>query len=164
MANLLIDAVESSKHTKQEILLPSLYSLERENSWAEAVPATPDGRRAGKPFSENQSPVYGADKKGITAMLNSLAKLPFDRTPAGGLNLTFSENVDPKILEALVTTYFQKGGLHVGMTVLNRKTLQDAMKHPKKYKTLTVRMYGFSEYFVNLVEWQQLAVLNRTVY
>ena len=164
MANLLIDAVENANHTEQEILLPSLYSLERENSWAETVPATPDGRRAGSPFSENQSPVYGADKKGITAMLNSLAKLPFDRTPAGGLNLTFSSSVDPKILEALVTTYFQKGGLHVGMTVLNRETLQDAMKHPEKYKTLTVRMYGFSEYFVNLAEWQQLAVLNRTVY
>lgn len=164
MADLLIDAVENAKHTEQEILLPSLYSLERENSWAETVPATPDGRRAGKPFSENQSPVYGADKKGITALLNSLAKLPFARTPAGGLNLTFSSAVDPKILEALVTTYFQKGGLHVGITVLNRETLQDAMKHPEKYKTLTVRMYGFSEYFVNLAEWQQLAVLNRTVY
>lgn len=164
MANALIEAVESAKHTEQEILLPSFYSLERENSWAETVPATPDGRRAGKPFSENQSPVYGADKKGITAMLNSLSKLPFDKTPAGGLNLTFSSAVDPKILEALVTTYFQKGGLHVGMTVLNRETLLDAMKHPEKYKTLTVRMYGFSEYFVNLAEWQQLAVLNRTVY
>lgn len=164
MANLLIDAVEAAKHTEREILLPSLYSLERENSWAETVPATPDGRRAGKPFSENQSPVYGADKNGITATLNSLSKLPFHRTPAGGLNLTFSSAVDPKILEALVSTYFQKGGLHVGMTVLNRETLQDAMKHPEKYKTLTVRMYGFSEYFVSLAEWQQLAVLNRTVY
>ena len=164
IANCMIDAVENAEHTKQEVLMPSLYSLERENSWAENVPATPDGKRNGKPFSENQSPVYGADRSGITALLNSLAKLPFHKTPAGGLNLTFSSAVDPNVLQALVKTYFQMGGLHVGMTVLNRETLQDAMKHPEKYKTLTVRMYGFSEYFVNLAPWQQLAVLNRTVY
>ena len=80
------------------------------------------------------------------------------------MNLTFSATPEPAILEALVKTYFQKGGMHVGMTVLNRETLEDAMQHPEKYKTLTVRMYGFSEYFVGLAHWQQLAVLNRTVY
>ena len=164
MANLLVDAVERAEHTDKEIIMPSFYSLERENSWAEEIPATPDGRRSGKAFSENQSPVYGTDKNGITALLNSIAKLPFDRTAAGGLNITFSSNVEPEILEALVKTYFEKGGVHIGMTVLNRETLKDAMKHPEKYKTLTVRMYGFSEYFVNLAEWQQIAVLNRTVY
>lgn len=164
VANALVDAVNRSEHTEKEILLPSFYSLERENSWASDIPATPDGRRAGTRFSENQSPVYGADKKGITALLNSVSKLPFGRTAAGGLNITFSRAIEPDILQALVTTYFKLGGLHVGITVLNRETLEDAMKNPDKYKTLTVRMYGFSEYFVNLSEWQQIAVLERTVY
>ena len=138
--------------------------MERENSWAEEVPATPDGKRNGKAFSENQSPVYGADRNGITALLNSIAKLPFHRTAAGGLNLTFSAKVEPEILRALVKTYFQQGGLHVGTTVLNRETLLDAMEHPEKYRSLTVRMYGFSEYFVTLSPVQQIGVLNRTVY
>ncbi|MBQ8849399.1 MAG: hypothetical protein IJ011_03580 [Clostridia bacterium] len=164
MAEALIGAIESAEHTEREVLLPSFYSLERENVWAESIPATPDGRRAGKPFSENQSPVYGADRKGITALLNSLSKLPFEKTAAGGLNLNFSSKVEPSILQALCKTYFERGGLHIGMTVLDRETLKDAMAHPEKYKTLTVRMYGFSEYFVSLAEWQQLAVLNRTVY
>lgn len=164
MANLLIDAVEASRHTEKEILLPSFYSLERENSWAESVPATPDGRRSGEAFSENQSPVYGADRSGITALLNSVAKLPFYRTAAGGLNLTFSAKVEPCILQALVKTYFQRGGLHVGITVLNREMLLDAMEHPEKYRSLTVRMYGFSEYFTTLSPVQQIGVLNRTVY
>ena len=164
MANALVAAVERAKHEKNEIVLPSFYSLERDTSWAEEIPATPDGKRQGKAFSENQSPVYGADRNGITALLNSLAKLPFEKTAAGGLNLTFSAKVEPPILEALVTTYFQKGGLHVGTTVLNRETLKDAMKNPEKYRSLTVRMYGFSEYFVSLSPCQQLAVLHRTVY
>ena len=164
MAELLVQAVERAQHPTQELILPSFYSLERNNVWASEIPATPDGRRAGTPFSENQSPVYGADKNGITALLNSLAKLPLDKTAAGGLNLTFSAPVAPPILQALVKAYFQEGGLHVGITVLDRNTLRDAMQHPEQYRALTVRLYGFSEYFVNLPEWQQLAVLDRTAY
>ena len=146
------------------MIAPTFYSLERENAWASEIPATPDGRRNGQPFSENQSPVYGADKKGITALLSSLAKIPFRRTAAGGLNLTFSSAVKPEILGALIKTYFAGGGMHVGITVLDREVLLDAMKHPEKYRSLTVRMYGFSEYFITLPEWQQIAVLNRTAY
>ena len=164
MANLLIDGVEAARHEKNEILLPSFYSLQRENEWAAKTPAAPNGKRAGVAVSENQSPTYGADKSGMTALLNSLSKIPFSRTHAGGLNLTFSSEVEPAILRVLAETYFQKGGLHIGMTVLDRETLLDAMKHPEKYPALTVRLYGFSEYFISLPLWQQEAVLARTAY
>ena len=123
-----------------------------------------DGRKSGEPFSENQSPTYGADKNGITALLKSISKLPFERTAGGGLNLTFSQKVSSDVLKALILTYFSMGGLHVGISVIDRGTLQDAMVNPNKYKSLTVRLYGFSEYFVSLPEWQQIAVLNRTEY
>ena len=138
--------------------------MERDNSWSSKLGATPDGRKSGQPFSENQSPTYGADKNGITALLKSLSKLPLDRTVTGGLNLTFSQKVSSKILRALVISYFNMGGFHVGISVIDRKTLKDAMENPQKYKSLTVRLYGFSEYFVNLPKWQQIAVLNRTEY
>ena len=162
VAEVMIAAVERSAHEEKEILFPSLYSLERNNVWAPEIPATPDGRRSGTPISENQSPTYGADKRGVTALLNSLAKLPFEKTAGGGLNLTFSAPVSGDILQALTKTYFQKGGLHVGITVLDRSTLRDAMQHPEKYRSLTVRLYGFSEYFITLPPWQQQAVLERT--
>ena len=164
IAETMIAAVEASRHAENEILMPSFYSLERDTSWAPEIPATPDGRHAGTPFSENQSPVYGNDRNGITALLNSVSKLPFPKTAAGGLNLTFSQAVEPAILQALVQTYFQSGGLHVGITVVNRETLLDAMKRPEKYKTLTVRMYGFSEYFITLSPVQQHEILSRTAY
>ena len=164
MATVMIDAVERASHTPQELVLPSLYSLERNNAWASDIPATPDGRRAGTPFSENQSPTYGADRSGITTLLNSLARLPFERTAGGGLNLTFSFAVEPAVLQALVETYLAAGGLHVGITVVDPDVLRDAMRRPERYQSLTVRMYGFSEYFVGLPKWQQLAVLARTAY
>ena len=70
----------------------------------------------------------------------------------------------PEILQALVVSYFEMGGFHVGISVIDRETLKDAMENPDKYKSLTVRLYGFSEYFVSLPKWQQLAILNRTEY
>ena len=164
IGNVMIDAVEQSSHAENEVLIPSFYSLERDNAWASEILATPDGRKNGTPISENQSPTYGNDKSGITAMLNSLSKIPFERTAGGGLNLTFSSEVNPSVLGALVKTYFKKGGMHCGITVLNRETLKDAMVNPEKYKSLTVRLYGFSEYFICLPKFQQLAVLNRTTY
>jgi len=163
-ANVILDAVDSVEHKDNYYLIPGFYSLERENAWASEIGATPNGRKAGEPVSENQSPTYGADKKGITALLNSLSKLPFERTATGGLNLTFSSKISPENLEALVVTYFELGGFHIGISVINRDTLKDAMVNPDKYKSLTVRLYGFSQYFVSLPKWQQLAILNRTEY
>lgn len=164
IANVMLDAVQRVRHAANEVILPSFYSLERDNVWAADIPATPDGRISGEPFSENQSPVYGADRHGVTALLNSLSKIPFYRTAAGGLNLSFSSSVSPGVLKALAETYFGKGGLHIGISVLDKETLRDAMVHPERYRSLTVRLYGFSEYFVSLPAWQQLAVLNRTAY
>jgi formate C-acetyltransferase len=164
IGNIMVDGVEESSHLANEVVIPSFYSLERDNSWASQIMATPDGRKSSTPISENQSPTYGNDKSGITALLNSISKIPFARTGGGGLNLTFLSKVDANILNALCTTYFNKGGIHCGITVLDRQTLKDAMVNPDKYKSLTVRLYGFSEYFICLPKFQQLAVLNRTGY
>lgn len=160
-AETFLNAVDRLDLKENEYAIGGFYSLERDNTWK--VKATPDGRRDGEPFSENQSPTYGADRSGITALLKSLSKLPFDRTATGGLNLMFSQRVSAGNLKALSVSYFQLGGLHIGISVADAETLRDAMKHPDRYKSLTVRLYGFSEYFVSLPEWQQLAILNRTV-
>jgi len=162
--NAMADAVDQLEKRPNEYNIPGFYSLERDNSWCAEIGATPDGRLAGTPFSENQSPTYGADKKGITALLKSISKIPFSRAVGGGLNLTFSQAASKENLEALILSYFKLGGLHVGISVIDRDTLKAAMVNPEKYKSLTVRLYGFSEYFVSLPEWQQLAVLNRTAY
>lgn len=97
--------------------------------------ATPDGRKDGEPFSENQSPTYGADKNGITALLKSLSKLPFEKTATGGLNLTFSQNVSSDILKALVVSYFELGGLHIAIETCGFAS-DDMIKEISKYVDL----------------------------
>lgn len=161
---IMLDAADALDLKPNFFAVPGFYSLERDNLWSADIGATPDGRKAGEPFSENQSPTYGADKNGITALLKSLSCLPFERTVDGGLNLTFSRRLPPELLRGLVLSYFRMGGIHVGISVVDRAVLQDAMVTPEKYKSLTVRLYGFSEYFISLPEWQQLAILERTGY
>lgn len=162
-ANAFADAVDALKLGRGWFGLGAVYSLEREHRWAEQIPATPDGRLAGTPYSENQSPVYGTDTEGVTALLRSVSKIPFERLAAGGLNLTFSQPVKAETLRALYEGYFAMDGLHAGVAVLDRAQLEDAMTHPEKYPRLTVRMYGFSQYFVSLAPWQQLSIVNRTM-
>ena len=161
---IFLDAADELELKANYYAAPGFYSLERDNTWREQVGATPNGRLAGEPFSENQSPTYGADRQGLTALLKSLGRLPFDRTVTGGLNLTFSRNMTPENLQSLILAYFQMGGLHAGISIIDRDTLKDAMARPEKYQSLTVRLYGFSEYFVSLPVWQQLAILERTEY
>ena len=160
--NIFLDAVDALVLKENFYAMGGFYSLERENATCSDLGATPNGRKSGTPFSENQSPTYGADKKGITALLNSLSKLPFERAATGGLNVSFVGRQRPEILEALITSYFEMGGLHVGISIFDKEILLDAMEHPERYASLTVRLYGFSEYFVSLPKWQQLAILNRT--
>lgn len=162
--NAMLDVLDEVDWPNDYIPVGGFYSLCHHNTFGWVLCATPDGRMAGEPFSENQSPVYGTDKKGITALLTSLAKLPFHRTACGGLNLTFSSVVTPELLASLIESYFKMGGLHIAITVADRETLEAAMVSPEEYRTLTVRLFGFSEYFINVSKWQQKEIIGRTAY
>jgi formate C-acetyltransferase len=160
--NAVLDAMEEIDWPQGYVPVGGFYSLHHHNNFGWELCATPDGRMAGEPYSENQSPVYGTDRKGVTALLSSLAKLPFHRTPCGGVNLTFSSPVTPALLASIIESYFKMGGLHIAITVADRATLEAALANPQAYRTLTVRLFGFSEYFIHLSEWQQKEFLART--
>lgn len=160
-ANALIDAIDAVNLPESTYMIGDFYSLDRSYIYGKDLPATPDGRRYGEYISENQSPSYGVAVKGATAEFRSLSKLPFDRSGGGGYNLTLSTKLNNDTLQALIESYFELGGLHVGITYVSRAELEDAIAHPEKYKSLTVRLYGYSEYFTKMPHWQQIEYLER---
>lgn len=164
IGNMILDTLYSFETPARQILLAGFYSLDKHHGWGGALPATPDGRLAGEPVSENQSPVYGADKSGVTALLKSVTCLPLDKTVMGGLNIKFGSPVRPEIIGDLLTTFFRSGGMHAGFSLADRKTLEDAAAKPENHRSLCVRMYGFSEYFTSLSAREQAELINRTEY
>lgn len=161
VGDMLLDALYSRPTPEGQPLLAGFYSLERHHGWGRDLPATPDGRLAGEPVSENQSPVYGADREGVTALLRSMVALPTRRTVMGGLNVKFGTPVRAETLESLIATYFAAGGIHLGFSFADRQTLEDAAAHPGRHRSLCVRMYGFSEYFVSLSPQEQTELIHR---
>lgn len=128
--------------------------------------ATPDGRHAGQPLSENTSPYPGSCTKGLTAMFHSIAKLPLHRIHSGALNVrmhpkwTSGEEGLIK-LAALLRTYFDMGGLQAQLSFADVEELRDAQIHPERHRDLMVRITGYSAVFVDMAANAQDEIIRR---
>jgi len=126
--------------------------------------ATPDGRKAGEPISENQSPAPGRARKGLTAMFNSLLHIPFDRITGGPLNVLTSASMTrgkEELLGKALRTYLDRGGMQVQVSTVDKEVLLDAQVHPEQYRDLTVRITGYSAYFVDMSKGAQDEIIRR---
>ena len=133
---------------------------------------TPDGRRAGAPFGPGANPLHGRDTNGALAVMNSIAKLPFEQAE-DGISYTFSitpgtlgKTEDERVTNMvnMLDGYFRQTGHHINVNVFDRSLLLDAMDHPEKYPQLTIRVSGYAVNFTKLTREQQLDVVNRTIH
>ena len=131
--------------------------------------ATPDGRRTGEPLADGISPMQGVDTNGPTALLSSIAE-NMDQTqyPDGTLlNLklhptAFSNEGGFEKVQALMRSYFARGGMELQLNVISSDALRKAQKTPEEYQDLVVRVAGFSAYFVELTKTSQNDIISRT--
>ena len=132
----------------------------------------PDGRKAWTPLAPGANPSYGAEKSGLLASLNSVAKIPYVWA-LDGISNTQSMNPDAlghtedERVHNLVNAmdgYFDQGAHHLNVNVFSRETLEDIMEHPEKpeYANFTIRVSGYAVKFISLTREQQLDVISRT--
>lgn len=136
-------------------------------SFGRVCAATPDGRMAGDPFNDGTiSPMAGMDKRGPTAVLNSVSKVD----PLISWNHLFNQTFMPQYLTGhnaelfaqYLKTYADLGIHHIQFSVVNREILEEAQKHPEKYPNLMVRVAGFAAYFIDLDKNIQDSIIART--
>jgi len=160
------DAIDGRPNTRGGTYRINLLPTTVHVYFGSVIGATPDGRRAGMPLSEGISPVQGADRRGPTAVIKSVAKMDHVRTGGTLLNQKFT----PQLLQddgldkfvQLIRTFFKLGGHHVQFNVVDAATLRAAQKNPEQYRDLIVRVAGYSDYFCDLGQALQDEIIART--
>ncbi|MBQ8267589.1 MAG: glycyl radical protein, partial [Clostridia bacterium] len=160
--------LEQYKNPRGGMFQAGLYPVSANVPLGAQTGATPDGRPAYTPIADGVGPAAGRDVKGPTASANSVSKLDHYIASNGTL---FNMKFHPSALAgqsglesfvALVRGFFDQKGMHMQFNVVSRETLRDAQKNPEKYKSLVVRVAGYSALFTTLSRSLQDDIIART--
>lgn len=160
--------LEKYKNPRGGQFQAGMYPVSANVPLGEQTGATPDGRLANTPVADGVGPRSGYDVLGPTAAANSVATLDHGIASNGTL---YNQKFHPSALSGVaglqnfisyIRAYFDQKGMHMQFNVVDRDTLIDAQKHPEKYKSLVVRVAGYSALFTTLSRSLQDDIIKRT--
>lgn len=129
--------------------------------------ATPDGRCADEPYGTNYSPSLHVRNRGPLSVIRSFTLPDLSKTVNGG-PLTMEFHADSFLTEEgirsvalLVKVFVEKGGHQLQLNAVDVEVLKDAQLHPENYRSLIVRVWGWSAYFVELSREYQEQIIRR---
>ncbi len=145
--------------TGKPVILTFVYSPRA----ASILGATADGRNAHSGVAHGVGPACSSMKCGITAAINSIGKIPFDKFFGGASTMWDFDSawVNESIVEAVLKTFMEKGGQIFQGNTTPVEELIDAKTHPEDYENLMVRVGGYSARFINLEPDLQDEIINR---
>jgi formate C-acetyltransferase len=168
------DAVHKHRNSRGGKINPGMFCVSANVGIGMWQAATPDGRRAHEPVSNNLGPVHTKigchDYTGPTAMAASAGKIDQMRANNGTLlNVRFSPGcvageVGRDNLVDFIDTYFRFKGFEVQFNIVDQQTLLDAQQRPEEYQGLLVRVAGYSALFVRLSKELQDDLIGRNMY
>lgn len=168
VAEIFCKEVAKHRNSRGGAYLPGFLTMTTHKGFGNFVGALPSGRKALETFANGLSPCDGWDRNGPTAYLKSVAKID-NLLAANGVSVNIKFNPQnltgdkgSHILSSLVKTYFELGGMHLQINVLDKETLLDAQRHPEKHAGLMVRVAGYSAYFTDLMKEIQDEIIART--
>lgn len=161
ITDLLSAWINGAPNGRGGVFRLGMFSVDWRFYMGKATGATPDGRNAYQPISKNLCASVGQDRRGVTALLQSILKLDAAKLPDGCvadivLHRSAAAGEDGlTALQGLLLTFLNRGGFAIHFNILDPETLRRAQQEPEKYRNLQVRLCGWNVYFVDLSRQEQ---------
>lgn len=170
MTDYAYDVISSCKSWRGPAFISGLYPVSSHVPHGLVVGALPYGRLAGKPLADGCSPDGGTDHDGPTAVLKSVSKVNHEVHTSGTL---LNMRLDPTSVEGdmglrriaqIIRTFVDLNIYHIQFNVVSSEVLRNAQESPGEYKSLIVRVAGYSAYFTELCKEMQDDIIHRTIH
>jgi len=165
------DRIKNFKNYRGGKYHMGLYTVSAHVPMGQNVGATPDGRFSQTPLADGgMSPMYGRDKLGPTAVLNSVSRIPSHLATNGTLlNMKFlpsffNNDSDREKFTSLLKAFVALPINHIQFNVVTAQELINAKADHESYRGLTIRVAGYTAYFTELAPDLQDEIIKRTTH